>query len=148
MNRLHHFYRDPSEVFRAPYDATVEQLFDGDHPDEDIPGALPAAPADLLTPQFVERLRHPSGPLLAAMRENDQTCQWSPRVPIRLYAADGDRDVTIGNTRVCQAELRSHGANAPLVDVGDVDHVGSAMASVPRILDWFVATSASDSRGR
>jgi hypothetical protein len=61
-------------------------------------------------------------------------------VPVRLYAADGDRDVPIANARVCQAELRSHGVDVPIVDVGDVDHFGSAMASVPHVLDWFAGT--------
>jgi pimeloyl-ACP methyl ester carboxylesterase len=135
QNRLHHFYRDPAEVFQAPYASTVEQLFDGNHPDEDISTALPANPAALLTPAYAERLRHPTGPLLAAIRENDRTCQWRPRVPIQLYAADGDRDVPIANARACQVEL---GRWAPLVDVGNVDHTGSALASVPKILDWFV----------
>jgi hypothetical protein len=137
MNRLHHFYDDPAEVFRAPYDETVERLFDGDHPDETIVPELPGSAAGLLTPRYVQRLLHPTGSLLTALRENDRTCQWRPRVPVRLYAADGDRDVPIANARVCQAELRAHGVDVPIVDVGDVDHFGSAIASVPQVLDWF-----------
>lgn len=139
MNRLHHFYADPAEVFQAPYDKTVEGLFDGNHPDEEIGPALPGSPDALLTPQYRQRLLHPSGPLLAALRDNDQTCQWHPRVPVHLYAADGDRDVTIGNTHACQTDLAAHGTIAPIVDVGNVDHNGSAMASVPLILDWFTS---------
>jgi hypothetical protein len=135
QNRLHHFYRDPAEVFQAPYANIVEQLFDGNHQDEEIVAALPPTATDLLTPAYVQRLHHPSGPLLAAVRENDRTCRWRPQAPIRLYAADGDRDVPIANARACQAEL---GTFAPLINVGNVDHSGSALASVPRILDWFV----------
>jgi pimeloyl-ACP methyl ester carboxylesterase len=135
QNRRHHFYRDPAEVFQQPYAGIVERLFDGNHSDEEVVNALPPTPAQLLTPAYQQRLLHPSGPLLAAMRVNDRTCRWTPRVPIRLYAADGDRDVPIANAKVCQAEL---GTWAPVINVGDVDHNGSGLASVPKVLDWFV----------
>jgi hypothetical protein len=139
MNRLHHIYDSPSEVFQAPYDTVVERLFDGDTNDADIVAALPGSPARLLTPQYLQRLRHPAGGLLAALRENDDTCRWRPRVPVRLFASTGDRDVPIANARVCQADLHRHGADVTITDVGDADHSGSVFRSVPLVLDWFLS---------
>ncbi|MEU6198855.1 hypothetical protein [Streptomyces sp. NPDC047061] len=137
MNRLHHLYDSPSEVFRAPYDTFVEGLYDGEHTEESIAAELPDSPAELLTPQYVRRLLHPTGALLAALRDNDTTCQWHPDVPVRLYAAEGDRDAVFANALHCRRQLRAHGADVPLVDVGDTDHVGSVIRAIPQVLDWF-----------
>jgi hypothetical protein len=91
----------------------------------------------LLTPAFYERLRHPAGPLLAAMRAADHTCDWKPHVPVRLYAGDGDTDVPIGNARTCERTLARFGARVRLVDQGDVDHFGSLAVSAPQVVRFF-----------
>jgi hypothetical protein len=138
MNRLYHLYGAPAEVFQEPYASTVEGLFDGYHDDGQIAAALPA-PDALITPAYRARLLHPDGALLAAMRANDGTCAWHPRVPVRLFGADGDRDVVFANARQCQRDLAAHGAAATLVDVGAFDHNTGAIRAVPQVLTWFAA---------
>ncbi|GIG81174.1 hypothetical protein [Planotetraspora kaengkrachanensis] len=138
MNRLYHFYDSPGQVFRAPYDTTMEELYGGDHAFEDIAAGLPPNPRELLTDDFLRRLEHPGGALLRAMRANDTTCtDWRPRVPVRLYGATGDRDVAFANAEHCLRDLRSHGADVSLTNVGDVDHNTSAFRSLPLVLRWF-----------
>ncbi|RCH69376.1 alpha/beta hydrolase [Streptomyces sp. SDr-06] len=137
QNRLHPLYKDPAEAFRAPYAGVVEGLLDGTHTEEQILGALPGTVKDLLTPAFYERLRHPDGALLDAMRENDHTCDWKPSVPLRLYTASGDTDVPIANTRSCARQLAAHGKKAPVVDQGAVDHNGAFRKSAPQIVRLF-----------
>ncbi|RAG86524.1 hypothetical protein DN069_06075 [Streptacidiphilus pinicola] len=142
-NRLHPLYGSPSEAFRAPYDRTLVPLFDGAHTDEQIVAALAPNPQALLTPRFVAKLRHPTGALAAMLRSGDAVCtDWTPRVPVRLYAADRDTDVAFGNALSCDRSLRAHGVDAPLVDVGHVDHNTSALRSYPRILRWLLALAA------
>ncbi|MFI6769971.1 alpha/beta hydrolase [Streptomyces sp. NPDC050355] len=136
QNRLHPLYNDPSEVFRAPYADRVEDLFDGDHPAEDIAGKLPDRLEDLLTDTWYKKLQYPSGALLEALRTNDRTCDWQPGrgVRITLYSATGDRDVPIANTRSCARELARHGARVTVVDQGaDADHYTSFQRSEPSI---------------
>ncbi|NUP82307.1 MAG: alpha/beta hydrolase [Nonomuraea sp.] len=137
QNRLHHFYDDPAEAFRAPYARRVTGLFDGRHEEEDVVKGLAPTVKQLLTPRFHERLRHPDGPLLAAMRAADRTCDWKPDVPVRLYAGDGDTDVPIGNARTCERTLARFGARVRVVDQGDVDHFGSFAASAPQVVRFF-----------
>ncbi|MFF4695822.1 alpha/beta hydrolase family protein [Streptomyces chattanoogensis] len=136
QNRLHPLYTHPGEVFRAPYADRVEELFDGDHPAEDIAGKLPGRLEDLLTDTWYRKLQHPSGALLEALRANDRTCDWTPdrEVRITLYTATGDRDVPIANTRSCADELSGHGAKATVVDQGrDANHYTSFLRSEPSI---------------
>ncbi|WP_204075510.1 hypothetical protein [Planotetraspora phitsanulokensis] len=138
MNRLYHFYDTPDQVYRAPYDTTMEKLFDGDHAFEDIAAGLPPNPRELLTEDFLRRLEQPTGTLLQAIRVNDTTCtDWRPRVPVRLYGAKGDGDVAFANAEHCLRDLRAHGADVSLTNVGDVDHNTSAFRSLPLVLRWF-----------
>ncbi|MFJ9852986.1 alpha/beta hydrolase family protein [Streptomyces sp. NPDC101150] len=136
QNRLHPLYADPSEVFRAPYADHVEDLFDGEHPAEDIAGKLPGRLEDLLTDAWYRKLQHPSGALLQVLHANDRTCDWTPDRDIRitLYTATGDRDVPIANTRSCGRELASRGAKVKVVDQGrDANHYTSFLRSEPSI---------------
>ncbi|MEU9797349.1 alpha/beta hydrolase [Streptomyces sp. NPDC051000] len=140
QNRLHSLYKDTAEVFRAPYAGTVEGLFDGTHPEEEIVAALPATPEELLTPAWVENVRSPRGALRTALRANDGACDWKPDVPVRLYAGGADTDVPIANSRACAADLARHGVRAKVVDQGpDADHVTTALRSAPQVVRWFDA---------
>jgi pimeloyl-ACP methyl ester carboxylesterase len=137
QNRLHPLYKDPSDAFRAPYASRVEGLLDGSHEQEDVVRGLAPSVKQLLTPAFYERLRHPSGAVLGAMRAADHTCDWKPDVPVRLYAGSGDTDVPIGNTRTCARTLAGQGARVRVVDQGAVDHFGSVLVSAPQVVRFF-----------
>ncbi|WP_262704316.1 MULTISPECIES: alpha/beta hydrolase [Streptomyces] len=139
QNRLHHFYKDPGEVFRAPYASRVESLFDGRHDEEEVINGLAPSVKQLLTPAFHNRLQHPTGPLLDAMRSADHTCDWKPDAPVRLYAGAADTDVPIGNAHSCALQLTAHHAHVPVVNQGEVDHFGSFAVSAPQVTRWFDA---------
>jgi hypothetical protein len=136
-NRVYHLYRDPAQVFRAPYDTTVSRLFDGTHSEAAIMAALPATPQALLTPGYIRSLLHPSGAMLAALHANDSICSWRPVVPVHLFAAHGDTDVAIANTTHCTQQLRAHGATADVTDVGNVGHTTAALLAIPPIIQIF-----------
>ncbi|MFD8209829.1 alpha/beta hydrolase [Streptomyces sp. NPDC059695] len=139
QNRLHPIYDDPAEAFRQPHAGYVEELFDTRHTEEDIVTRLPGSVKELLTDGFYERLRHPDGGLLAAMKAQDGTCDWKPAVPVRLHSASGDTDVAIANSVNCAADLARHGVKAPVVDHGKADHNGSFKLAGPEIVRWFDA---------
>ncbi|MFJ7497593.1 lipase [Streptomyces sp. NPDC097727] len=143
FNRLHHIYDSPGEVFQAPYDSSVEALFDGTHTGEQLLRGTPGALDELLTEHGREMLAHPTGALAAALRTTDAVCtDWAPRAPVRLYMATGDEQAVTANTEHCQAALIRNGVDAPVVDLGDVDylgsrHLGSNVAAASAIVRWF-----------
>ncbi len=138
MNRTYGLYDAPSQAFLPPYDRTVEDLYDGAHSDEQVFAGLPDTMQQLLTPRFLDWLRHPSGALARALRTNDTTCAgWQPGIPVRLYAAKGDRDVAIANAQSCRHQLEANGVYSDLINVGDVTHFPSQLVAVPRVADWF-----------
>jgi hypothetical protein len=138
-NRLHHLYDSPAEVFQAPFDSTIEQLFDNQHTGQQVVIATPDDVSQLLTPHALQMLRTPTGQLAAALRIADSTCtDWTPRAPIRLYIATADEQAANANSYHCQAALRSHGVDAPLVSVGDVDHLDSNRLGTAATVRWFL----------
>ena len=137
-NRTVGLYDDPREAFQEPYASTVEGLFDGTHTDEEIVAGLPDSPEKLLTPEFVERLKHPTGRYLRALQDADRICHdWTPRVPVHLYNGTKDTDVVAANADACATSLRARGADVTVHSMGDVDHVGTALAAYPRIVRAF-----------
>ncbi len=143
MNRIHHIYGDPAEVFRPPFDRTVAALFDGTHSENAIFPALPSTPQELFTTAYLHRLLHPTGALGKALRDNDDTCSsWRPRAPVHLFAAHGDTQVTITNSRHCQRSLRRSGAEVPLTDLGPLEHFDTLHKGLPRVLDWYANGSS------
>ncbi|WSR23852.1 lipase [Streptomyces sp. NBC_01205] len=143
FHRLHHIYDSPGEVFRAPYDSTVEALFDGTHTGEQLMRGTPGTLEELLTEQGREMLAHPTGPLAAALRMTDAVCtDWAPRAPVRLYMATGDEQAVTANTEHCRAALLRNGVHASIVDLAEVDHhgsrhLGSNVAATSAIVRWF-----------
>ncbi|WP_329116667.1 alpha/beta hydrolase family protein [Streptomyces sp. NBC_01465] len=138
QNRLHPLWKDPADVFRAPYDKVVTGLFDGLHGDVDVVTALPPTIQELFTDAYLKELQHPTGALKSLLKANDGACDWKPAVPVQLYSASGDTDVPIANARSCADQLAAHGVRAPaVVDQGAVDHGGSAIKSVAQIARWF-----------
>jgi hypothetical protein len=137
-NRLYHLYDKASDAFRAPYDRTVAPLYDGKHTDDVIFAALPDSIQQLLTPTMLAQLQHPTGALAAALPANDVSCDWTPGVPVHLYAAHSDQDVAVQNAYLCQQQLTDHGtADVSLIDLGHLQHVDSGKAGFAAALRWF-----------
>jgi hypothetical protein len=135
---LYHIFDRPQEVWNGAWGTRVPRLFDGRHDDVAILPRLPHRLTTLFTAAFLARLAHPDGGLAAGLRENDATCAWQPRVPTRVYAARGDRQVAFANAQSCVAQLHRYRANARLIDVGPVDHFPSTLRATPRVLTWFM----------
>jgi hypothetical protein len=134
-NRLYHLYDDPAEVFTEPAADEIDGLFDGTHELDAVAAALPPV-TKLLRPAWEAQIMHPTGRFAAAIRSN-QVCHWAPRIPVRLYASHGDHDVVFANAQRCLEQLQDQGGRAPIEDMGQVDHVGTAIASLPLIRAWF-----------
>lgn len=141
-DRLHHIYAQPGDVFQPAY-VDTPRLFDGTVPGPQVLAQLPDTVADLLTAQGFEMLRHPRGAFAAALREADSGCDWSPRMPTRLYFSPHDEEAANANTDHCQQALRAHGVDAPTVDLGvntsynGLVHEGSEVLGVAATARWF-----------
>jgi len=144
FDRVHPIAGMPDRIVKAPYARTIEGLFDGRHPGDQVFGGLPDTISKLLTPFGMNLLRHPSGGLAAALRGTDSVCQgWTPNAPIRLYYATHDEQAVNANTVHCQAWFAASGAHVPTINLGTPDyqgsrHLGSNVAGTAQIARWFL----------
>ncbi|WP_203660195.1 lipase [Actinocatenispora rupis] len=143
-NRLHHLYRDPADIFRAPYAGRVDALFDGDTPGNVMLDQLPDSLRELLTDKGFALLRHPSPRFAAALRVADAVCDWHPGVPTRLYRATGDEQVPTVNTDRCTTAFAAYGEHPTVVELGTPEyegsrHLGSAVAATAATVRWFAS---------
>ncbi|MEU4196685.1 hypothetical protein AB0E69_32605 [Kribbella sp. NPDC026611] len=139
-SRLIHLYDDPSEVFLPPYDQVVDSLFDGTHPIQEIAAALPTSPDQLVRPEFLQSLTHPTGALGERLRAADTICtNWTPQAPIHFFTGSADHDVPATNAQTCQTKLTHRGAHPTITNVGPTDHNHTAELAYPQILTWFTS---------
>lgn len=138
-HRMYGLYDTPDQAFRAPYDKTVESLFDGNHQASQIAAALPATSKELFTEAFLERIRKPAGDLREKLKALDTTCDWRPEVPVHLFHAKGDKDVSFTNSVQCRRQLAANGADQQLSDMGNVDHSSTVLKALPQVMRDFTA---------
>jgi hypothetical protein len=136
-NPLYHLYPAPQDAFRPPYAARVAGLFNGTYPDPQIIAALPSQLRDLLTTRYLRLLQHPTGALQTALIRNSTCTGWTPRAPVRLYAASGDTTVTQVNAQHCRQAIRTRHGDVRLVQLGAVSHDISDFLALPKIVRWF-----------
>ncbi|MBL1090633.1 hypothetical protein JK360_14705 [Streptomyces sp. 9-7] len=136
-NRMYGLYGAPNQAFRAPYDKTVQTLFNGDHKASELAAALPKTSKQLFTAEFLQRVRHPTGDLRRKLKVMDTTCDWRPDAPVHLFHARGDKDVAIAHSLHCQRQLTAQGADQQLSDVGEFDHSTTVLKALPQIVREF-----------
>jgi hypothetical protein len=135
-NRIYRLYRSPRQIFAPRYAGTVEQLFDGNHTDQQVAEGLPDTVGELLRRDAFVSLRDKQGKIRAALRDN-AVCTIALEVPVRIYQASGDGVVVPTNGRRCRARLAAEGVDVELTDLGDTDHVGAAYRGLPEVEEWF-----------
>jgi len=137
-NRIYGLYDAPGEFFRAPYADGIEPLLDNTHEGLELAEATPDTPLELLTPEAVARYRDPDPILAEPIDELGALCNsWTPRAPVRLYAATGDEQVPYWNSVYCDAALRERGHSPTLVDLGPLGHLESNVAAAREVLVFF-----------
>lgn len=134
---IYGIYDSPADAFVPPYDGIVHELFDGHHTSDEVQAALPATPDLLIRGDWWQAAMGDEGhPFARALREND-TDDFAPRAPVRLYAGTADEDVPAENAFAAARAFTGRGSVAEVVDVGPVDHEATAFVAFPLIRAWF-----------
>ncbi|ARX89310.1 hypothetical protein SMD44_08797 [Streptomyces alboflavus] len=137
---MYGLYATPKDAFRAPYDKTVESLFDGNHTGEEIGAALPRTSKELFTADFLDKIRNPTGELRRNLRVLDTTCDWRPQVPVHVFHSKADEDVPFKNAEHCVRQLAANGAAHKLTEVDEADsHSTTVVKALPEVVRDFHA---------
>jgi len=131
-------YDHPLEtVMTAPMAALTRKLYDQPHKPDEIIAALPKDPRTLFDPAFLDAFdRGGQHWFLEAMAANEVS-HFTPRAPVRLFHGAADIDVSPRESTVTADMFRARGSDALAIDLGPVDHGGSALKAAPAVLDWL-----------
>ncbi|MBN1672472.1 MAG: prolyl oligopeptidase family serine peptidase [Kiritimatiellae bacterium] len=127
------------EVFADPYHTSIPPLFDGSKTTGEIDDQLPDVPQDMLQPAYLQAVtNNPDHPLRVALRAND-TYDWTPVAPVRLYHCSGDTTVPFTNSQIAEAQFKTNGApDVALIDPAPgADHGACVYPSILAAKAWF-----------
>ena len=110
-------------------------------------------PKNTLKPEILAALTDdPTHPLSVALADND-TYDWAPQSPTRLYYCEGDDQVTYENAILAEEVMTANGAEdlealRMDTDSNPLDHGGCVFPATLNALDWFdtfqILSSTSD----
>ena len=109
-NQRYHFYNNPSDYLRSPYDVTLPPLFDGLHGMDQINAAMPSVPKlifkQTMIDSFTNNLNHP---FRLALKDND-VYDWKPECPVEIVFCRADKEVDPRNALTLLNSFKAKGA--------------------------------------
>jgi len=117
-----------SDLIAPPNDKIAADLRDGVATSGEL-AQLPSHARDVLRADVVQAmLADRDHPFWRAARDND-TYDWTPRAPARMYYGGADKDVYPANALTAESKMRANGArNVAAVNVGaTLDHPGAVL---------------------
>lgn len=123
------------------YAGVLPRLFDGTHTVDNIVAALPRAPREMFTPEFLANSGTGAQMWFQAALAENEAYDWAPKAPLRLYYGEKDKDVSPEDSRFAAKHMAERGGNVELVSLGAYDHNESVYHALPRARQWFDALS-------
>lgn len=106
-------YNQLSDIIQQPYADQVAPYFDGMQNTYDmgtVNAILPGQLSDLLVDSVYTNFQtNPNHPLWEDLRAND-TYNWTPQVPLRMYYCTGDEQVDYHNSLTADSAMHANGA--------------------------------------
>ncbi len=137
-NAYCHIYKMPlSSIISAPFDSVVSNLYDGNHSYEQIIQKLPKTPDKLYNKEILEDLKSGRQDWLTEKLAENQTFDWKPRAIFRIYYGSKDKDVSPKDAMGAYDRMKKLGGNAELFGLGDLNHIQSAFAALPKTRAFF-----------
>lgn len=139
-HKYYGMYNSPSDFLLAPYDSIMPALFDGTHDGWEIDQLMDplGAPIRIVKPEVVTSFTvNPNHPLWDILRDND-TYNFSPKAPIKMYYCTGDTQVKYLNALVAQDYfLANNQTNTEAVFNNGGDHGDCVVPSLLKAKVWF-----------
>ncbi len=136
-NRVYGFASSLDALLKPPYDALAGQIVSTGNAPPSLTSQLAPVPRDNLQPATIAAvLDEPDSELARALRDND-TYDWRPTAPMRLYYATADTDVPPQNALTAAARMQSLGADVHAVSLGPLDHTGAVVPAILAARAWF-----------
>ncbi len=136
---VYHIYNSISEFLQPPYDETLPPLFDGTHSLGEINDAMPDVPSEIIVPAVLDSFINDPQYKLRYLLDLNNTYNWLPVNPLRMYYCEGDADVSYLNAFVALDSFTAYGSNVVSAQSSGsfLDHGTCAVPSVLNAKGWF-----------
>ncbi|WP_454782211.1 alpha/beta hydrolase family protein [Legionella sp. WA2022007384] len=117
------YWADLNQLFVAPYNSKIPELFDGHHSTKEILNALPQNPALIFQPEFFDAILNHTEENSEILKNYFNHYSFSPTAPLLLVGTKGDRDVPYHGAEMAYEQFRNAGSNVFIHSVSDtLDH--------------------------
>lgn len=140
FNSVYHMFTNPEDIFVAPYDSLLPPLYDGYHSGGQIDNVMPQVPKLVMQQNQIDSFQNypQTNFFRVKLREND-TYNWTPNSPVRMYYCMGDQSVPYQNAQVAYQHFIQNGSTT--VDTVNVsatlDHGPCAQLAILGGVTWF-----------
>ena len=139
-----YYERALADVFADQYAKSLPTLYSGKLPIETVFAGLPDDARKYFTPALANAIATKQPTWLDAALAENQTYQWVPKAPMRLYFGTADEDVPAAATQAFYDYASSHGGHVTTHNVGPVDHMATSAAAYAPTLRWFDTLGNAD----
>jgi len=142
-NEVYHLFANDSDIMLAPYDTTLQPLFNGIDGESTIEAAMPGTPnnqvpVQIMQPYQVDSFVNDSTNFFKLTLKQNNTYNWLPTSPMKMYFCTGDHYVPHANTTVAYNHFMQLGAtNMDTVDIGPYEHQACAPYAILGAVTWF-----------
>jgi hypothetical protein len=145
-NEVYHLFANDSDVMIAPYDTTLQPLFNGIVDEGTVDNAMPQSgiPVQIMQPFQIDSFVNDSTTnFFRDTLKKNNTYYWLPNSPMHLFFCTGDHYVPHANTTVAYNYFQhlSDSLGQPLLvdtfDVGDYEHQACAPYAILNAVKFF-----------
>lgn len=132
------------DFFQAPYALKIPGLFDGKHNSGDINSALTTKMADLLTPEYLNKIQFDTNPKFSAFKSilvANSVKPWKIATPTRLYHGDKDEVIPLGMSQKIIQDLKTAGTTESTIELKIIAGANHSEGVIPvgiSTIKWFI----------
>lgn len=140
-------YTNLGDVIQSPYDAQVAPYFDGvqnTYSMDVVNGILPNQLSDLLVDSVYTNIQNNLDHPLWLDLEDNNTYDWTPQVPLRMYYCTGDEQVNYQNSLTAEATMNANGATdvQALNSLAGASHGGCIFPALTDAYEFFIGLAS------
>lgn len=140
-NSVYNLFNNASDIMVSPYDTLLPPLFDGTHNSWEVDAVMPNQPKLIMKQEHIDSFaNYPDNFFRVRLREND-TYNWTPTSPMRMYFCRADEQVNYRNTIVAYNKFIENGTSPALIDTVQVSttasHYDCAQVAIITGVNWF-----------
>lgn len=135
---FHHYWANFDEVFQAPYNVLIPELFDGNHTNAEVLQALPQNPVMILQASFLNAIINETDKNIEALKKDFNHYDFIPSAPMLLVGTKGDHDVPYHGSEIGYEHFSQRSDKVWIKSVSDnLDHVQAMPYILKEQIDFF-----------